>query len=157
MKLKLITLLVGISLLYSVEVKGMYKIEDTNHSSFMYPIIETDILEFTEEEIELIALVTVGEAEGESELGKRLVADTIINRVHSDIYPNTVNEVCYQPNQYSCLHNGRCKKCKVDDDIRELVKEEVISITNSEVLYFSTGGYQSTPIIKEGAHYFSGK
>ena len=35
------------------------------------------------EDIELIALVTMAEAEGECEEGKRLVIDTILNRVDS--------------------------------------------------------------------------
>ena len=45
---------------------------------------------YTDEEIELIALVTLSEAEGECEEGKRLVIDTILNRISSSYFPNTV-------------------------------------------------------------------
>lgn len=45
------------------------------------------------EDIELIALVTMAEAEGECEYGKRLVIDTILNRIESNSFPNTVYDV----------------------------------------------------------------
>ena len=53
------------------------------------------------EDIELIALVTMAEAEGECEEGKRLVIDTpILNRVDSVYFPDTVYGVVYQANQF---------------------------------------------------------
>lgn len=127
--------------------------------------VPTDVAEkmemaelYSDEEIDLIALVTLGEAEGESEMGKRLVIDTILNRVDTDIYPDNITDVCYQNGQFLCLHNGRCKRCKVTESVRSLVREELASRTNSDVLYFNTAGYGNhTPIVKEGAHYFSGR
>lgn len=62
--------------------------------------IDTDI---SDDDIELIALVTMAEAEGECEEGKRLVIDTILNRVDSISFPNTVYEVVYQPSQFSSM------------------------------------------------------
>ena len=44
----------------------------------------------TREEIELVAQVTMAEAEGEPEEAQRLVIDTILNRVDSDRFPDTV-------------------------------------------------------------------
>ena len=115
-------------------------------------------LGYSDEDLQLIALVTVGEAEGESELGKRLVIDTILNRVDCDIYPDTAYDVCWQRGQYSCLHNGRCKRCKASQYVIDLVKEEILERTNSEVLYFSTGGYQNRhAVLQEGSHYFCGR
>ena len=113
----------------------------------------------TEEEIELIALVTMAEAEGESEYGKRLVIDTILNRVDSDVeyMPDTVHEVIYQPNQFSPMWNGRIDRCYVREDIYQLVKEELVSRTNDEVMFFHAGRYgeYGTPMFSEGNHYFS--
>lgn len=60
----------------------------------------------TQEEIDLIALVTMGEAEGETELGKRLVIDTILNRIDHTSFPDTVYDVVYQPNQFSVMWNS---------------------------------------------------
>lgn len=113
----------------------------------------------TEEEIELIALVTMAEAEGESELGKRLVIDTILNRVDSELgyMPDTVTEVIYQPDQFSSMWNGRVDKCYVTEEICQLVREEIESRTNYDVLYFHANKYGKfgTPMFSEGNHYFS--
>lgn len=112
----------------------------------------------TEEEIDLIALITMAEAEGESELGQRLVIDTILNRVDHTAFDSTVTGVVYAPNQYECVTNGRVDRCEVRDDIRQLVIEEATNRTNTEVLFFRTMFYHDfgTPLLQEGAHYFSG-
>lgn len=113
----------------------------------------------SEEEIELLALVTMAEAEGESEYGKRLVIDTILNRADHEYsyWPDTVTEVIYQKGQFTSMWNGRVDRCYVREDIVQLVREELENRTNSEVLYFRTGRYSSygTPAFKEGNHYFS--
>lgn len=111
----------------------------------------------TDEEIDLIALVTMGEAEGEPEEGKRLVIDTILNRVDSDYFPDTVYDVVYQPNQFECMWNGRLDRCDVQEEIVTLVKEELQSRMNSEVVFFRTQRYHSygEPVMQVGNHYFS--
>lgn len=113
---------------------------------------------YSDEEIALIALVTLGEAEGESELGKRLVIDTILNRVDHEAFPDSIDSVCYQSGQFMCLHNGRCNRCKINDYILDLVREELLERTNYEVLYFSSAGYNGRKgLFQEGNHYFSGR
>ena len=113
----------------------------------------------SEEDIELIALVTMAEAEGECEDGKRLVIDTILNRVDSDspYFPDTVKEVVYQKNQFTSMTNGRVDRCYVKDDICQLVLEELECRTNYEVMYFTAGKYgeYGTPMFQVGNHYFS--
>lgn len=112
----------------------------------------------TEAEIDLLALVTMAEAEGESELGKRLVIDTILNRVDEPRFKgNTIHDIVYARNQFEAMWNGRVDRCYVREDIRQLVIEELQNRTNSEVVYFRTGRYSSDgiPLFKEGNHYFS--
>lgn len=111
----------------------------------------------SQEEIELIALVTMAEAEGECEEGKRLVISTILNRVDSDRFPNTVKDVIYQPYQFTSVRNGRMGRCRVTDDICQLVREELQTRTNRDVIYFSAGRYSSygSPMFQVGNHYFS--
>lgn len=122
-------------------------------------VIEEPAYSLTEEEIDLIALVTMAEAEGESEYGKRLVIDTILNRVDHDWshWPDSVEGVIYQKNQFTSMWNGRVDRCYVREDIVQLVKEELENRTNTEVVYFMMGGYSSygTPEFQEGVHYFS--
>lgn len=111
----------------------------------------------TNEEIELIALVTMAEAEGECEEGKRLVIDTILNRVDSEHFPDTISEVIYQPNAFTSMWNGRVDKCYVTDDICQLVREELESRTNYEVVFFSAYHYSAygEPLFQVENHYFS--
>ncbi len=119
-------------------------------------VIEQAIL-LSQEEIELIALVTMAEAEGEPEEGKRLVIDTILNRVDSGYFPDTVYEVVYQKNQFTSMWNGRVERCEVRDDIYQLVLEELSNRTNSEVVFFTAGCYSNygVPLLQVGNHYFS--
>ena len=116
-------------------------------------------LQFSREEIELIALVTMAEAEGESEEGQRLVIDTILNRVDSDLsyFPDTVHDVIYQKNAFSSVWGDRINQVEVTDEMVELVKEEIESRTNYDVMYFRTNHYSNygTPLFVVGGHYFS--
>lgn len=128
----------------------------------IYPVISSQVIEpetdiYTEEEIELIALVTMAEAEGESEYGKRLVIDTILNRVESEHFPDTVNEVVYQPHHFEAMWNGRVDKCYVDEDICELVREEIDGRTDPYAIFFCSGDYSAygEPMYQVGNHYFS--
>lgn len=111
----------------------------------------------SEEDIELIALVTMAEAEGECEDGKRLVIDTILNRVDSHSFPDTVYDVIYQSWQFTSMWNGRAERCEVREDICRLVREELEARTNSDVIFFTAGCYSDygTPMFKVGNHYFS--
>lgn len=119
--------------------------------------------EYREEEfwddMELAALVCVAEAEGESEMGKRLVIDTIFNRAESPYFPNTIYAVVYDNSQYSCAWDGRLERVEYNEYIANLVLEEMNNRTNPDVIYFKTEGYFEfgTPITKEGNHYFSGR
>ena len=127
------------------------------------PIIEAEetvdelIISVSNEDIELLALVTMAEAEGESEEGKRMVIDTILNRVDSERFDNTISEVIYAPNQFTSMWNGRVDGCYVADDICQLVIEELTNRTNYDVLYFTAYQYGAygTPMFQIGNHYFS--
>ena len=115
-------------------------------------------LKMSREDIELIALLTMAEAEGECEEGKRLVIDTVLNRVDSDEFPNTVKDVIYQKNQFTSMWNGRVDRCYVMEEVCQLVEEELESRTNSEVVFFHAGKYgkYGTPLFSVENHYFSG-
>lgn len=120
-------------------------------------VVEEPEYPLTQEEIDLIALITMAEAEGESEEGKRLVIDTILNRVDHDRFPDTVEGVIYQKSQFSSVWNGRVDRCHVQDEIVELVKEELVNRTNYEVMFFTAGKYgkYGKALFVEGNHYFS--
>ncbi len=124
------------------------------------PIVTMELLEenlLSDEDISLIALVTMAEAEGECEEGKRLVIDTILNRMDSKHFPDSVYDVVYQPSQFSSMWNGRVDRCEVKEDICELVKEELRFRTNADVMFFTADKYSKygIPMFQVGNHYFS--
>lgn len=126
------------------------------------PVIESYRL--TDEEIELVALITLAEAEDQPELGQRLVIDTILNRMdHPKHWPDTVKGVVYMKNAFSVTTNGRLEKCstyfkgETKEKLIRLVKEELVEKTNDEVVYFRMFRYSDygTPYKLVGDHYFS--
>ena len=109
--------------------------------------------EYTPEEIVMIGKIVEHECPHESELGQRLVVDTILNRVESDEFPNSVRDVLEQEGQY-------CKPDKLPpNDIYKIIADEIYNRTNPDVLWFRTKHYHKlgTPLIQEGSHYFSGR
>ena len=107
----------------------------------------------------LIAKLVLAEAEGEPEMGKRLVIDTVLNRLESEDFPNTVYDVVYQPYHYDPAWDGRINLFSELDDAFKLVVDEIHNRTNSEVLYFRTDKFHEfgTPMEQVGNHYFSTK
>ena len=119
--------------------------------------------EFREEEfwddMELVALVCQAEAEGESEYGKRLVIDSILNRLDSPYFPNDIKEIVYAPGQFECVSNNRINHVENNEYIASLVIEEFKNRTNKDVVYFRTDYFFDfgKPLLKEGNHCFSGR
>lgn len=133
-----------------VEIQGVVEKQEPE------PEPEPEI-SMSKEDMKLIAHMTMAEAEGETEYGQRLVIDTILNRVDSSTFPNSVYGVLYQPYQFSSIKDGRFTRCHVKKELYELVVEEVQNRTNYDVIFFRTGHYSEygTPLFKEGAHYFN--
>lgn len=111
----------------------------------------------TQEEIELLVLCVMAEAEGECEYGQRLVIDVVLNRVDDPHFPDTIYDVIYQKNQFAGMYGDRITRCYVKDELVQLVKEELENRTNEDVVFFRTGHYHSygVPMFQVGAHYFS--
>ena len=124
-------------------------------------VIEIKTLEqqcpYSDKEIELIALVTLAEAEGECEEGKRLVIDTILNRIDSPYFPDSVEDVIYQKNQFSSMWDDRYTRVTVTEDICDLVRDEIRSRKDANVIFFTADHYgqYGEPMYSIGNHYFS--
>lgn len=64
----------------------------------------------------LLAKLAMAEAEGEDTEGKALVILVALNRVWSDDFPNSIEEVIYQDGQFSPVQNGRFEMVEPDRD-----------------------------------------
>lgn len=79
------------------------------------PIVTS--LDWSAEESYLLAKLAMAEAESEDTEGKALVMLVVLNRVWDDEeFPNTIEEVIYQPRQFSPISNGRFDRVEPDAD-----------------------------------------
>lgn len=58
------------------------------------------------EDSQMLLKIAMAEAEGESVEGKALVMLVVLNRVWSDEFPGTIEEVIFQPKQFSPVKEG---------------------------------------------------
>jgi N-acetylmuramoyl-L-alanine amidase len=95
-------------------------------------------LQLSYEEEEMIARLIMAEAEGETDIGKILVMNVLINRVNSEEFPNTIKEVIFETGQFECVSNGRFYSVQPNDLCYEIVADaELEYIDNSQgALYF---------------------
>jgi N-acetylmuramoyl-L-alanine amidase len=57
----------------------------------------------TDDDLYLLAKLITAESQGEPYEGQVAVGAVVLNRVKSSQFPNTIREVIYQKNQFSCL------------------------------------------------------
>ena len=80
---------------------------------------------FTASEIELLEKIVHAEARGEDEKGQILVANVILNRLESPYYPDTVEEVIFQPNQFEPVKNGMIEIAQPQEITKNAVKQAI--------------------------------
>jgi len=102
------------------------------------------------------------EAGNQDEYGKRLVADTVLNRVNDPTFPNTIVDVIYQSNQFSVVGNGQLQKyidgrLEIPEENFQIIAEELFDQANYDVVFFQSGGWSTygQRAFKYGDHYFS--
>lgn len=75
------------------------------------------------EESYMLMKIAMAEAEGESVEGKALVMLVVLNRVWSDGFPDTIEEVIFQPGQFSPVREGgRYYTTEPDEECREALE-----------------------------------
>ena len=110
-------------------------------------------------DMELLAQLIHAEAGNQSLYGKRLVADVVLNRVRSPLFPDTVEEVIFQEGQFSVVTNGAFNKAayNMEESDYKAVEAEWDNLINTSILYFNNSknvGGEGKPF-KVGAHYFN--
>lgn len=136
-----------------------YMVVRTNETTTTEVRVINSSDKITMDDAVLIAKLVLAESEGEPEMGKRLVIDTVLNRLDSEEFPNTVYDVIYQPYHYDPAWDGRIDQFSDLDDAFKLVVDEIQHRTNYDVLYFRTEKFHEfgTPLIQIENHYFSTK
>ena len=112
---------------------------------------------YTEEEflddLELLACITLAEAGNQSEYGKRLVIDTVLNRIDSPCWrdDDTIREAITHPSQYTTYSNQAYTYQEMNEDglgadwhpskkthekLAKLVAEKISEILESDLLRY---------------------
>lgn len=88
--------------------------------------MQADEFGFSDADIDLFARIVHAEAEGESFIGQVAVAASILNRIRSELYPNTMSGVVYQVEggayQYSPVLDGRINRPAGDGAKRAILE-----------------------------------
>ena len=78
--------------------------------------------DWSAQESYLLARIAMAEAEGCNTQTKTLIIMCVLNRVWSDEFPDTIEEVIFQENQFSPIDNGRWDRVEPNEDCYEAVK-----------------------------------
>ena len=161
MRYTLICLLVALRIAsFPVDIKGCYW-----HSLSEEKQSETSteakawLADMSVEEFELLSAVVEAESDrSESMDGKTLIALTILNRVESGSFPNTISKVIKQSGQFQVYYEGTYKKTgRTDTSDRACVEAAIWHRTeHPNVIYFNSIGYNhlGTPYDYVDGNYF---
>ena len=110
----------------------------------------------------MLCKIAMAEAESEGVEGKALVMLVVLNRVWSEEFPDTIEEVIFQKDQFSPVANGRYDEAEPDKECYEAL--EIIQVEHwnesQDALYFeskSDSKWHSENLeflFKYGRHYF---
>ena len=117
----------------TVRQRELRELEPVVSQTTNYRLVATD------EQKDLMARVVMSEASLLSFDGKCAVANTIVNRVLSDKFPSTIEEVIYQRYQYSLADNGD-PDISCYDAVEAALTYEQYPL---DMFYFRTGHYHS--------------
>ena len=67
---------------------------------------EIETPQYTEKDLYILAHVICGEAQGYSGEEQRYVGSVVLNRVKHPKFPDTIEDVVFQPGQYACVQDG---------------------------------------------------
>ena len=111
------------------------------------------------EEYEMLCKIVTTEANTEDIEGQMLIANVVMNRVASDIFPDTIEEVILSPGQFDPVENGVFNRTQPTDESREAVIRALSGEDASQgALYFQKsaatiwGDY--TFLFRHGNHSF---
>ena len=106
--------------------------------------------------LEILACCVEAEAGNQDLLGKRLVADVILNRVDSDRFPDTIEGVITQKYHFTTFWDGTMSRIVPSDETFQAIQMELEQRTDTEILFFTAGDYNTfcVPAYRHGDHYF---
>lgn len=143
------------------------RLQNYRNTDYYSTVIECDYDPTQEEieeeielgEMELLAQLCQAEAGNQGLTGMRYVADVVLNRVDSEKFPDTVEEVIYQtgPVQFTTTVNGALDQAgwNISEEAFLAAKMEWEDRLDDDILYFSTTPTNGHGAWQYGNHWFS--
>ncbi len=102
-------------------------------------------LDFTDEESQMLLKLAMAEAEDQGVLGKAIVMNVVKNRVDSEAFPDSIEDVIFEPKQFSPVWDGRYDEAVPDAECYEAL-EMVLNYWDGSngALYFEADWNQNT-------------
>ena len=104
---------------------------------------ELYLASFEEREIELLCRVAASEAGPAHQQSQKNVVYVILNRVNDERFPNTIEEVVKQPQQFAVIPTKAYMKVDITDELVANINEALLEYNNGErldgALYFAKG------------------
>jgi len=122
---------------------------DTKQETEKSATQNTEVIEISSKDIEILQRIVEAEATGEDIKGKILVANVILNRVNDEDFPNTIEGVVFQQDgdtyQFSPIRDNRYWSVKITKDTKTAVKRVMQGEDYSKgALYFSARARANT-------------
>lgn len=92
------------------EEKELVKLQEEERIKKETEVKYRDEVDYTQDELKLLACLVHAEAGDQSYDGKLAVANVVLNRTKSSKYPNTIEKVIYQPGQFTVAKSGSLAK-----------------------------------------------
>ena len=131
----------------SNEQRNIEEIQNQSDASGENQLTETEEeqdtgIQLTVEELELMRKVVSAESRGESIEAQYSVACVILNRMASEMFPDSLEEVIMQKGQFSCVDNGAIYVVPITDSVEQACQ---MALQNNDVeddvLWFRSNRY----------------
>lgn len=140
------------------EAPPINMVSEALEATEMAPTIYCDIT-LSQDDFELLRRIMALEGHNEGHDGLKAIAEVVFNRIRSDRFPDTLEEVIYQRGQFATvkyLSKPYALPDEHEDDaISEVLRETETVLPSTEYVFFSRGKSNGRAFIKINHHYFS--
>ena len=122
----------------SIKTDGEFKKQVSDKVKTISRVTNTvdNTSKYTKKELELLYAITWAESGNEPYVGQVAVAETVINRVDSGIYPDTIKQVVYQKSQFNGVERSNFGYY-TDETVRAVHEAINSPIFDKSVVYFA--------------------
>lgn len=146
---------------YRLKPKSVIQKKELRATSISYLTTiptEEDILEEDRlGDMELLAQLAQAEAGNQGVQGMRYVVSVVLNRVESPRFPDTIEEVIFQPGAFGVITDGAFDRAawNMSPECFEAVALEMQERSDTDILYFNTEWVNGRDAWRYKEHWFS--